>query len=723
MSEIHKSGSRIIINDILKGAMHGIAAWMIYGIIEGLFSVVLPWIVKPHYEYLHMHTGFTAVLFILYPVLGFTIGGLIALGMSMAARTIAYLQKVELEIFLPSMVMVAVVLIFDVNLIVNTTGSPGLSELPPLAVSFLLVSCLLLSSVSNRWFMRFRFITNPWTANILLIGLPWVNRELLISYSFAIKTVGAIFFSALTLIISLVIHQGLEKRQIGGAGRSIKINTVSPRTFFLLIPLMFLVLGMNFLFRQTPLRENLNVNSTPLPDRPNVVLIVMDTVRADHLSLYGYHRDTTPNLQKFAEEATVYTNVVSPSDTTLSSHASMFTGMYAGQHGAHYGGNSPYVHGLDKKFHTLAEILSDKGYVTLGIAANMGVLGRGFGLDQGFQYYNAQRYIPLLNPADPYYIRQGVRNFFTLFAAPEDFDRKCRTAEDINREVFSILDRLEGKGAFFLFINYMDAHDPYMPPHSFDTRYPGKDDTFTTKRYRQLLQNVIGRGLSISVKEYDHIQSQYDGGIAYLDFNIGQLIKTLKGYASYENTLIIITSDHGEAFGERHLLGHGLSVYRDEINVPLIIKYPHMKQGDHVSETVSSIDIMPTVLDVLGYEMSDSIHGQGLVNMNKRDGNDFFSESYPSRAVIGNSRFKRVERAVISGKYKFIGSTAGKKELYDLSSDPDEKENLYRADDELSREFEMKLARWLKTVKAESSSPLKLDSDALERLKALGYIK
>jgi arylsulfatase A-like enzyme len=708
---------------IYTGAIYGISAWLIYGIIEGIFSIILPWFTVPHYEYEQLHSGFTVILFILYPIIGIIIGGLSGYAIYLGVRLIPFLQKTQSKIIFPLAALFTIVLVFDVNLVANNSGSLGLSELPPLAISLFLVCFLVLSSVSDRMFLRFRFVTNPWTASILLIGLPWLNSQLFTSYSVFMKAVGALLFSVIILLISMFIYNVLERRQIHRSPDS--IGTISGKSFVLLIPLVFLVFGMNVFFKQTPLREDLNIKASSLPaDEPNVILIVMDTVRADHLSLYGYERDTTPNLEKFAEEAIVYSNDISPSDTTLSSHGSIFTGLYPRKHGAHYGEANPYGRQLDQKFLTLAEILANRGYLTIGIAANVGVLGSGFGLDQGFQYYNARRHVPLLKSMEPYYIRQALQNFFKPYVTPEDFDRKCRTAEAINKEVFSILDQLDGKAPFFLFINYMDAHEPYIPPHPFDRRYPGKDNRFTTKRYRRLANDVMNFKRSTSEKERDHLISQYDGGIAYVDFHIGKLIEKLKSFPSYQNALIIITSDHGEAFGERNLFSHGISVYQDQINVPLIVKYPNMMQGHKVLKFVSSIDIMPTVLDVLGYELTGAIDGQSLLNINQRQKTDIVSESYPSESLLkGYTQFNRIERALISDNYKFIKSTAGKRELYNISNDPDEKNNLFRSKEVISGKLDEKLDKWLSDTVVKHESPTQHNKYELDRLKALGYIK
>lgn len=167
-----------------------------------------------------------------------------------------------------------------------------------------------------------------------------------------------------------------------------------------------------------------------------------------------------------------------------------------------------------------------------------------------------------------------------------------------------------------------------------------------------------------------------------------------------------------------------MSVYQDQAYVPLIIKYPNTNKPDVVNDLVSSIDLMPTVLDVLGYKIPENIQGRSLKSIDSIKPREIVSESFPFGYMIDwHKRFDRIERAIYSGSHKFISSTTGKRELYDLSKDPNEKVNLYSADHPVSRELESQLNQWLKDTEEESGTAAKLDKDALERLKALGYIQ
>jgi len=281
-----------------------------------------------------------------------------------------------------------------------------------------------------------------------------------------------------------------------------------------------------------------------------------------------------------------------------------------------------------------------------------------------------------------------------------------RRAAEINTVVFQLLDRVKGETRpFFLFINYMDAHRPLIPPAPFDTLYPGKSESVDTVQNNAVSREIMKFRRNITLEERNHLISQYDGGINYIDFQIGEFISRLKELGLYDNSLIVITSDHGEAFGERNLMEHGVSVYQDQIYIPLIIKYPNNKNGNIINDLVSSVDIMPTILDVTGYEIPDAAQGVSLLKLDSVRTRSIISESFPDQELLNlGSRFHRIERAIFSWPYKFISSTAGEKELYDLSKDPFEKENLYRHGERISGELELRLGRWLNSVSSESIS-------------------
>ncbi len=210
---------------------------------------------------------------------------------------------------------------------------------------------------------------------------------------------------------------------------------------------------------------------------------------------------------------------------------------------------------LAHSFVTLAEILAGRGYSTLGVAANYAYLAPRFQLDQGFDLYDARRPIPVLDPAREYFLRHGMRRALGVFFDTAAFDRTYRSAQEINADVFPLLERAADRQIpFFLFVNYLDAHLPYIPPPPLDSRYPGKRPGLSYAEIRALTVDVLSGKRQPSSSERAHLISQYDGSIAYLDAQIGNLLDRLKALQIFEHTLIVVTSDHGEAFGDRYLL-------------------------------------------------------------------------------------------------------------------------------------------------------------------------
>ncbi|HUJ20218.1 MAG TPA: sulfatase, partial [Bryobacteraceae bacterium] len=464
--------------------------------------------------------------------------------------------------------------------------------------------------------------------------------------------------------------------------------------------------------------------ATPPPHTtPNIILITLDTVRADHTSLYGYERDTTPNLRRLAAQSTVYTHAISPGDMTLSSHASIFTGLYPSWHRAHFEQGYNWGRPLDTRHLTLADILSGKGFDTAAMVANYLYLAPGFGLDRGFAYHDSSGPSVFLGKTPRFLLRERVRNFLIRFEKPWEFDAMFRRAEEINRSALAFLEKEKSQGRkFFCFLNYMDAHTPYLPPGRYATLYPGYDPGIDTNRYNDLEEKVLTLRRPISGHERRHLVSQYDGGIAYMDWALGELVKELKQRGLYDNTLLIVTSDHGEAFGEKAMMGHALSVYQDMVRVPLLIKYPGESAPELADETVSLTDLMPTILSVLGYQAPENLQGRSL--WKTAPDSEVISESFVHPLLSTRTpRFQRSQQAIFSGSLKFIRSSNGERELYDLSRDPNEEHNLFTC--RPTDGFELKLVQYLKAAAVDNrrQPQAHTTTENIEKLKSLGYVQ
>ena len=487
-------------------------------------------------------------------------------------------------------------------------------------------------------------------------------------------------------------------------------------------------MGCAFFFGSNIQAQGNSQRLTTAPDfsKPNVLLLTLDTVRADHVSLYGYKRNTTPYLSDLARAATVFAHATAAGDMTITSHAAILTGTYASWNGArpHQTASGSGVP-ISDKYPTLAEILSAQGYSTAAVVANSGFLTREWGFDRGFQFFDARGAVRMMPPRKEYLLRYGARQVLHHVIDTTEFDMMFLRAGEINREAYRFLDRARGSGhPFFLFLNYMDAHSPYAPPAQFDELYPSERDlSIPDARYGLLFDQLVeGRG-QMSQEEREHYVSQYDGGIAYMDAEIGKLIAGLKQRGLYDNTLLIIVSDHGEAFGERNLVGHGLSVNEDQVYVPMIVKYPRSDQRQWVEERVGHTDILPTVMEVTGIAPPPFLQGfslrKGTGNANRK----LISESFPGSGLTSlNAKFNRTERAIYSENFKYIDSTAGKHELYDISADPREIHNLCSIESGRCSGMQRDLEEWENAAPKTVTHGKALDPQTLERLRSLGYV-
>ena len=392
----------------------------------------------------------------------------------------------------------------------------------------------------------------------------------------------------------------------------------------------------------------------------NVLLISIDTCRADRLSCYGYKRPTTPNIDAVAAEGILFENVISPIPTTLPAHSSMLTGTIPPYHGIH----SNFSHPLDNRNITLAEILKDAGFTT-GAVVSAFVLDSGFGLSQGFDAYH-DRFEPPLAAHMRGQRPGGETTGVALKWLEENKDKR-----------------------FFLFLHYFDPHGRYRPPEPFASKFGARS---------------------------------YAGEIAYTDHCIGQVVQKLKDLRLYDSTLLIVTSDHGEMLGEHGEGGHEYFIYQAAIKVPLIFKLPGQKQAARIESIAGLIDIVPTVCGLLNVEAPKSIQGIDLSpsfrgeDLSVRE-RHLFCESFTATRYGGNSLL-----GILNDRFKYIQTT--RPELYDLIMNPAESNNLFAKQQQRSKIMKGKLAQMLEESVRRSlgDNRIELDSQAIEQLQSLGYV-
>jgi arylsulfatase A-like enzyme len=441
--------------------------------------------------------------------------------------------------------------------------------------------------------------------------------------------------------------------------------------------------------------------SEPPEGAPNVVLAVLDTVRADHLSCYGYELPTTPSLDALASEAERYADCRATAPWTLPSHASMFTGQYPFQHGAQarLTGGRVGEFPLAPECHTLAEVLQAEGYRTGAVVANGAYLGVKLGFSQGFDDYDAK--LPGSGP---------------------------RKGPDVNRHAFEWLDR-GGEGPFFLFLNYMDVHRPYnvgpLPPER-AAGLPAPDPENPQTLLNELVRIVLQTDEVPSKELVRRVVTQYDTGLAHADMAIGALIDGLKERGLWENTLLIVTADHGEYFGEHDLVEHSKDVYEEALRVPLIVRSPGSTRG-RVIERRTTIAAVPFIVSEA---MPADVAGR-MQTVFSDPGTEFaFAElRYTRSKDLGKPygvRFKRERTVIYSQQYKAIYSTDGKHELYDLDADPLEAKNLFGSSEhgQIAGAL-IHQAKQKKTAGEEAgptAAPVEFSEADLEGLRMLGYM-
>ena len=708
---------------VARGAMVGLSVWLIYGTVESGLAALIPWLWSSHRSVLHQNHLFLIFLLVLYGCFGAVVGVAWGSICSIWLRQPGLADRLNPDHLLEAGALISVLVVLVLNMAISYELEPSL--LITLALCGAISLCVAARAFSGVGDGRLRLLTNPWSALVIVVGVGWLLLEVLRGHDSRLLKASAVVGFPLGVYGIARFARWIGQRWMG--------TGVAYRRLRLVLPLA--VLSMFGAYWAYPLRRPLDEGIeavTSDPSLPNIVLIILDTVRADHMSLYGYEVATTPKLEAFAREATLYSRATASSDMTLSSHGSIFTGLYAKSHGARFDPpERPFGVPLSEDFDTLAEVLLDMGYATLGVVANHGYAGRGMNMNQGFQYYDDRRGVPLLVPSHDLLIRQLVFDILSPLLPQSASDKGFRTAEEINEVVFGLLGEVAvANNPFFLFINYMDAHWPYTPPSPYDTLFPGKNESVRTADYVALERGVHAGERRVPETWRRHMVSQYDGALAYLDDQVALLIDRLKTLDAYDNTLIIITSDHGEAFGRRDLIGHGVSVYQDQVHVPLLVKWPNSEEGRRVQELVSHVDLFPTVLDLLGREATGPSAGVSLLELTPGTARHVVSESYLNRSLARrHPRHDRLERALFVGDWKLVVSSKGKRELYALHQDPNEHHDLSREEPEEAAALMDLLEHWrashpdLLDDKRSADEKLEIDEETLERLRRLGYIQ
>jgi arylsulfatase A-like enzyme len=415
---------------------------------------------------------------------------------------------------------------------------------------------------------------------------------------------------------------------------------------------------------------------------PNVLLITLDTVRATNMSLYGYSRSTTPQLEKIGRTGIIFDRALSTAPWTLPSHASMFTGRWP--HELSTDLETP----LDTTYPTLAEFFRSCGYATAAFVANMKYCGYETGLDRGFLHYEDYR-ISLGQIASSSNLVRPIANNFRLrrFIQNDEHINRKRAAQ-INEEMLRWLSR-ERKRPFFIFLNYFDAHEPYLPPPPFDKKFgAGRKLGKYSPLHRWLFEPAV-RHQNMNEENIQEEIDAYDGALAYLDYHLSLLFDELNKGQLMKNMLIIITSDHGEEFGEHSLFDHGYSLYLPSVHVPLLISFPdHLPAGKRIQKPVSLRDLASTIVDILDFEPNSPFPGKSLARYWEAMPNHESLLEEPLLSEVNHMpgqpawfpTSKGDMKSLLFRGMRYIKNGDGLEELYDFNKDPWEEHNLADSD-------------------------------------------
>ncbi len=422
----------------------------------------------------------------------------------------------------------------------------------------------------------------------------------------------------------------------------------------------------DFLSLRTKAAEHTHKKNQPLAggknNKLNLILITIDTTRSDHIACYGNEKIATPVIDSLAHNGVLFKNAFSQAPITLPSHASILTGTNPYAHGVR--NNSTYRLANDKV--TLAEIMKQHGYNTAAFISSF-ILDSRFGLDQGYDLYHDDFESP----------RQATKHL------PVE-----RRGDEVSRKAIDWL-KNNFNEPFSLWLHYYDPHATYDSPSPFRQAYPGRP---------------------------------YDGEIAYTDYCIGCVLDTIKNLGVSENTIIVFAADHGESFGEHGEQTHGFFIYDATTHVPLVISSPVLKKqyrGTHVENLVRTIDIFPTVLDMLTIACPDTIDGRTLMPIISGTEKPKHRTSYCEAMIPTDYNWSDLVSLRSLG-WKYIN--APRPELYNIADDPGEIDNKYGAHRQKARSMKEKLDSLLTASKDSTADRVPLDQGTINRLQALGYL-
>jgi len=630
----------------------------------------------------------------------------------------------------------------------------------PIAVVGLLITLFLLL-VSHKFHSLRDRTVHFYLALFLIFGLIIQTHQLVHSGLFPhVKSFGFLVASLILALVAFGIYYLTSKAAF------LILERLRPSSRLLLTGIATVVV-MVLVFL---VRVQSSPATTSSSEGYNVLLLTVDTLRKDHLSYDGYFRSTSPHLDEFSREAVIFENAYSTTSHTLPSLASVITGKYP----MHHGVRNNRVYALADTNLTIAEVFKKQGYVTGAIVEN-GTLRPSRNYDQGFEYYGESYYFSDLKYDIPGLIMLNkISKLFgeRLFLYPHHSGGEAHhTTNTAIRFLKKNKDR-----KFFCWVHYIDPHLPYAPPRGYD-RFCRKEEKLEMSYFhkRRHLRKYEAN-LPPTPGVVKRIRGLYDGDVLYNDYQIGRLLRALEDMNLLSKTLIVFSADHGESLADHYYyIGHGQLVYNPNIAVPLLIRFPDLRYRGVIKQPVSNVNIMPTILDFMGWNQETfpgGIDGVSLMPLIGEGRKDYLPLVYSQSGIPwsfdpklfdqiksgGPNPFKTADvrlavdtrsgmeaslqeqiglklRAVIKDNWKLIyvpvkdsTSPTGRRgyyELYDISSDWEEKYNLIDSEPEAFWELKTEIESWCAADSGRSlfAEVIELEEEDIEALRALGYIQ
>lgn len=529
--------------------------------------------------------------------------------------------------------------------------SPHVVWMAPLTLTIVCLGVALLQSVASRAWPA----AGTWKASVIALAFVGFANLLVVYprlYAWAVVVLAAGLGTAIAR---------------WAAARQARISTWMRSSWrWAVAGLGVVMIGM---LTVSPVRERLRLNalSEPAPDSPNVLLLILDTVRAASVSAHGYARPTTPQLDALAMRGVAFDHAIATSSWTLPSHLSAFTGFLP------YELTGTWLKPYEGERETLAERLRDAGYETAGFVANVVYLGHESGMDEGFIHYEDYDIASIgefLLSSSLTRRLANARWVRRLVGYHDIINRK--DAREVADDFLHWLGRDRDR-PFYAMLNFLDAHEPYMPPAPFDRMF-GDPSVRRNELNRHQLRLTVRLGRNeMTAAEVQAELDAYEGTIAYIDAQVGRILDALEARGLADNTIVIVTSDHGEHFGEHDLHLHGNSLYMPAIAVPLILAFGDNIPRSRIDAGVSIRDIPATVMDLAG--LPNPFPGTTLRR--------YWAAPSPFRptpllseltAIAGAPTWK----SILLGQYHYIWHENSPEEVYDLAADPHEQQNLIR---------------------------------------------